>query len=248
MLADTTITQPLHHHNCRQLRVLQTLGSWSDPCPLSPISRLIDRWSPWTMMPHCEAITVIHGWGSCPNLVAPMVGSSSRGHNGEEEGKEEEPWRISVVSGLVQGSLISWMMRITVSPRGRPQGPLVPRTTMPPASSTPSLTAPPVLAPPPSEASPSEFVTLLDLKSLCGNCIIQWLARMPRSSTQWPGQAVEQWWRKGSGTEEEEQGSGYNSAPKEVTEGRACVGARGGGQDLVTMDPARPTRSSERAE
>jgi hypothetical protein len=209
------------------------------------------------MMPHCEVITVIHGWGSCPNLVAPMVGSSSRGHNGEEEGKEEEPWRISVVSGLVQGSLIRWMMRITVSPRGRPQGPLVPRTTMSPALSTPSLTAPLVLAPPPSEAGPSESVTLPDLKSLCGNCIIQWLTRfatptskgcMPRSWTRWPGQAVEQRWRKGSGTKEEEQGSGYNSAPKEVTEGRACGGARGGGQDLVTTDPARPTRSSEWAE
>jgi hypothetical protein len=72
-------------------------------------------------------------------------------------------------------------------------------------------------------------------------------AARPGLGTRRSGRAVERWWRKGSDTEEEE-GSVYGSALKEVTGGRAYRGARGGGQDLATADLARPTRSLERAE
>jgi hypothetical protein len=35
-------------------------------------------------------LCAIHGWGPCPHPVAPAVTSSSWGHEGEEEGREEE--------------------------------------------------------------------------------------------------------------------------------------------------------------
>jgi hypothetical protein len=53
--------------------------------------------------------------------------------------------------------------------------------------------------------------------------------------TRWPGQTVEHQWRKGSGTEEDE-GSGNGLAPMEVTGGSARGGAKGGEQDLASMD------------
>jgi hypothetical protein len=56
------------------------------------------------------------------------------------------------------------------------QGPLAPRTTTPPALPTPSLAAPPPPVPPPIKADPSTSGTPLDLKSMCGNRVIRWLA------------------------------------------------------------------------
>jgi hypothetical protein len=46
-------------------------------------------------------------------------------------------------------------------------------------------------------------------------------------------------------TPRKKKGSGYGSMPKEVTGGRACGGARGGGEDPTMVDQARPARSSE---
>jgi hypothetical protein len=50
--------------------------------------------------------------------------------NGEAEGEEEEDQvcQISVVTSLVEASVIRQMARISISPWGRPQGPLPPRT------------------------------------------------------------------------------------------------------------------------
>jgi hypothetical protein len=70
----------------------------------------------------------------------------------------------------------------------------------------------------------------------------------PGRGTQRSGQVVERRWRKGSGVEEDEQGSGHGSASKEVTGGQARGGARWGGRDLVMADLARTVRSSEQAE
>jgi hypothetical protein len=52
----------------------------------------------------------VHGWGTCPNRVAPAVESSSWGQEGDAEGEEEddeeeEPHEIWVLTGLVQGPL-----------------------------------------------------------------------------------------------------------------------------------------------
>jgi hypothetical protein len=76
------------------------------------------------MTPHQEVAMAIHGWGTCPNLVAPAVGSLSQGHEGEEEGqeKEEETRQIPVVPGLLQRPLTHRMVMKTIGPRGR--GPL----------------------------------------------------------------------------------------------------------------------------
>jgi hypothetical protein len=81
-----------------------------------------------------------------------------------------------------------------------------------------------------------------DLKSLCGNRVIQWLTRFATPT----GQAIERRWRKGSGAKEEEE-SRYGSVSKEVTGCRASRGAKGGGQDPAMMDLAKPARPSERA-
>jgi hypothetical protein len=66
--------------------------------------------------------------------------------------------------------------------------------------------------------------------------------------TRQPGQAIERRWWKGSGIEEEEEGSGYGLTPKEVTRGQASGGASGGGLDLATVDWVRLSRLIERAE
>jgi hypothetical protein len=118
----------------------------------------------------------IHGWGSCPYQVAPVHEPLSTGHGGGgEEEEEDDERRITVVISLVGAPTICRMARISIDPRGRPQGLLVPRaTTTPPTSPTPSLPAPP---PPPGlsslEAGPSGFVTPLDLLSPCGNRVLR---------------------------------------------------------------------------
>jgi hypothetical protein len=66
----------------------------------------------------------------------------------------------------------------------------------------------------------------------------------PGLGTRWPGQAIEHRLSKGSGAEEEKQGSRYSSALKEVTRGRA----RGGGQDTAMGDLAKSVMTSEWAE
>jgi hypothetical protein len=121
----------------------------------------------------------VHGWGPCFNPIAPAVGSLSQGHEGEDEGEEdeEESRQISVMPRLLQQPLTHWTARKTIFPRGRPHGPLAPRTTTPLASLSSSLTAPPASVPPTSEVVPSGSGTLLDLKSPCDNCIIRRLAR-----------------------------------------------------------------------
>jgi hypothetical protein len=122
--------------------------------------------------------SAIHRWGPFPNPIVPAARALSWGHEGEEEGKEdeEEPRQISVVLGLLQRPLTCQMVRKTISLRGGPQGQLAPRTTTSPASPSPSLVMHPALAPPPCEASASGSDMPPDLKILCGNRIIRQLA------------------------------------------------------------------------
>jgi hypothetical protein len=68
VVAGATVLLPLHHHNCRRLQLLQTLGSWSGPCPLPSIDRLIGRWSPLTMTPLDEVIKAT----MCHPLLGPL--------------------------------------------------------------------------------------------------------------------------------------------------------------------------------
>jgi hypothetical protein len=73
--------------------------------------------SPWVRWGQpCAA----HGWGSCPNRVAPVHGSSSLGRQKGEEGGEEEDdeRRIMVVTGPVGAPTILRTARISVGPRG----------------------------------------------------------------------------------------------------------------------------------
>jgi hypothetical protein len=132
----------------------------------------------------------VHGWGPCPNQVAPGLGSSSSGQQGEVEGEEEdEPRQISVLTGLVQASLTRRTVRISIGPRGRPQGPLTSRTTMLLTLPTPSLVTPLPLALPSTEASPSGSGTLRDLKSLCGKWVLRRFVRFtaPTGKGRAPG-------------------------------------------------------------
>jgi hypothetical protein len=71
----------------------------------------------------------IHGW-DCPNQAAPVHDPSSSSRQEEEEGGEDEDdeRQISVVTGPIGASVIRRMTRISIGPRGRPQGSLAPRT------------------------------------------------------------------------------------------------------------------------
>jgi hypothetical protein len=64
----------------------------------------------------------------CPKWIAPVHDPSPSSHQGEEEegGEEDEDdeRQISVVTGPVGVPVIRWMMRISIGPRGQPQGPL----------------------------------------------------------------------------------------------------------------------------
>jgi hypothetical protein len=142
--------------------------------------------TPWG---HRDRSCVVHGWG-CPNQVAPAQGLSSSSHQGEEEGREEEEAderRITVVIGPVGVPTIHRTARITIGPRGQPQGPLAPRTKPSPPTS-PTLAAPPP-ALPSIEAGPSGYGTSPDLLSPCSNRVLQWFTRFtaPSSNGRVPG-------------------------------------------------------------
>jgi hypothetical protein len=101
----------------------------------------------------------VHGW-DCPNRVAPVHDPSSSSHQGKEEGGEEDEddnCQISVVTSPVGPPVIHRIARISIGPRGRPQGPLALwAATTPPGSPTPTLATPgPPLVLPSSEAGPS---------------------------------------------------------------------------------------------
>jgi hypothetical protein len=141
---------------------------------------------------HRGYLCAIHSWGPCPNRVAPEPGSSSSGRQGEAEGGEEEDkaCRITVVTGLIGVPVIRQTTRITISPRGRPQGPMVSQTTTtPPTSPTLYLVTPPPLTLPPTDAGPSSSGTLSDLLSPCGNQVLRWFARFtaPTGKGRVPG-------------------------------------------------------------
>jgi hypothetical protein len=140
-----------------------SVGAALSPYPNRPMEPLDLDASPWGRRGRPCAI---HGWGSCPNRVASVHRPSSlgrQGGEGEEEQEEEDEHRITVVTDPVGASAIHRMTRISIGPRGRPQGPLAPRTaTTPPKSSTLSLVVPP---PPP------------DLLSPCGNRVLRWFTR-----------------------------------------------------------------------
>jgi hypothetical protein len=126
------------------------------------------------------------------------------------EGREEEDeCHISVVTGPIGESVIHRTARISISPWGRPQGPLAPwTTTMPPILLIPFLTAsglPPAILS--SEAGPSGSGTPSDLKNLCGNRLLRWFAhhaapsgngRVPGSWDSMPGLAGERMRKRGA--------------------------------------------------
>jgi hypothetical protein len=62
---------------------------WSTPCLLPTIDECTDRWSPRTMMPHGHPCAV-HGWGLCPNPVAPVVRSSSQAMRERRRAKKKK--------------------------------------------------------------------------------------------------------------------------------------------------------------
>jgi hypothetical protein len=106
----------------------------------------------------------------------------------QREKKKMNPC-ITVVTGLVQASLTRQTTRISIGPRGRPQAPQAPRTTMPPTSPIPSIITPPPLPLPSMEVGPSGFGTPQDLKSMCGNRVLCRFAHFaaPISKGQAPG-------------------------------------------------------------
>jgi hypothetical protein len=197
----------------------------SSPSPERSAYRLMEPsdpdTSPWG---HRVGLCAVHDW-ACPNRVAPAQGPSSSGIYGEEEGREEEAdeRRIMVVTGPVGAPAVRRTAHITIGPRGRTQGPLVPRTesSSPPSPISPTLAAPP--PPPPAlsstEAGLSGSGTSSDLLSLCGKWVLRWFARFAAPSgkgralgsgpgTRRPGQAIERrWgqWRSKSGSALEEQ-------------------------------------------
>jgi hypothetical protein len=138
---------------------------------------------------------VVHGW-ACPNQVAPAQGASSSGILGEEEGREEDEddnHQISVVVDPVGSPMIRRTTPISIDPRGRPQGPLAPRTATTPLSSpAPSLTMPrPPSALPSSEVGPSGSGSPSVLLSLCGNRLLHRFTHLTAPSDK--GRALGSW-------------------------------------------------------
>jgi hypothetical protein len=117
----------------------------------------------------------IHGW-DYPSWVTLVHDPSSSSRQGEEEGGEEEEdeCQISVVNDPVGAPVIRWTARISIGPRGRPQGPLAPRTTttMPTSPTTSFAASGPLSALPSSEAGPSSSETPPDHKSPCSNWLL----------------------------------------------------------------------------
>jgi hypothetical protein len=192
VVAGATVAWPLHQRllcNCR-LRPRYTTECWRGPLSPSPDRPTYQPMepsdphdSPWS---HRVMSCVVHGW-VCPNQVAPAQGASSSGIQGEEEGREEDEddsRQISMVAGHVGPLVIHLTARISIGPRGRPQGLLAPWTaTTLPSSSTPSLTVPrppPVL--PSSEDDPSGSGSPPVLLSPCNNRLLRLFAHLAAPS------------------------------------------------------------------
>jgi hypothetical protein len=166
-----------------------SVGAAPSPSPDQPVDRPLLSYPDAHQRGHQGEPCAIHGW-DCPNQVASVHDPSSSSRQGEEEGGEEDEdssCRISVVTSPVGPPVIRRTVRISIDPRGRPQGPLASWVvTTPPGSPTPTLAAPgpPSTLPssevgpsgsgppptlPQSEAEPLGFGSLPALLSPCGN-------------------------------------------------------------------------------
>jgi hypothetical protein len=214
VVADGTAARllPLHlHHNCR-LRPRHTIACWSGPRPLPLIGWCTSRSSPRTSTPlHGVAqgrSCVIHGWGSWPNQVRPVHGPFHQAISGRRRRRRRRQ-QVPHLGGHrpVGASSIRWTTRISIGPRGRPQGPLAPHTvTTPPTSPTTSLVAPGLpSALPSSEAGPSGSGTPSDLKSMCGiGCSVGSPTTPPHSAkAEPPGRGTRRTGLAGERAEEE---------------------------------------------
>jgi hypothetical protein len=124
------VTDPCHrrrgswHHRRPAFALTPPASAPSNPRVLErPPSPSSDRpvYRPMEPMDHDASPSghpcTIHGWGPCPNPVASTVGPSSRGHEEEEEGEENEELRqILVVPRLRQRPLTRRTTRKTISP------------------------------------------------------------------------------------------------------------------------------------
>jgi hypothetical protein len=130
----------------------------------------------------------VHGWG-CPNWVTPDQGPLPSSRQGEKAGGEEEDdkSRITVVTGPVGAPVICRTAHISIGPRGRPQGPLVPQTATTPLTLATPPSPPPTLPSP--EAGPSGSGTPSDLLSACDNRVLRWFTRFtaPSDKSRAPG-------------------------------------------------------------
>jgi hypothetical protein len=88
------------------------------PPPYQPMEPSDPNTSPWGRLGRSCAI---HGWGACPNRVAPAHKPSSSNHQGEEEEEEEDDARrITVVTDPIGASVLCRTVQISIGPRGRP--------------------------------------------------------------------------------------------------------------------------------
>jgi hypothetical protein len=112
-----------------------------------------------------------------PSMVGPALtglhrpkGPHHQAFRGVEGREEADERRIIVVTSPVGAPVVHRMTRITIGPRGRPQGPLAPQTepSPPPSLTSPTLTAPPPPPPtlPSAEASPRLWDTDRSVKSV----------------------------------------------------------------------------------
>jgi hypothetical protein len=118
----------IHHH--RRLRPRHTGECWSCPRPIPPTGRWIDRFlGPQRPSKGSSGRVVCHPrlGLSQPGCIGPwpiVIGPSGEG-DGEDEDDERQ---ISVVTDPVGAPVIHRTTRISIGPRGRPQGSLAPRT------------------------------------------------------------------------------------------------------------------------
>jgi hypothetical protein len=98
-----------------------------------------------------------------------LVIESTRGG----KGRRRQARQILMVTSLVQAPVTRRTARISIGPQGRPQGPLVPRTTTPPTSPTPSLIVPPLPALSSTKVGLSGSGAPPNLLSLCDNWVFR---------------------------------------------------------------------------